>query len=194
MPLEVNGPLLQMKKIYIAALILTLGGLSEAAAQSSFIVRLEATAASEMIEALEQGTASKQGPYAALFDQVTAVQPVVRESEAGKNAALPFRAYTLSAPDSVQMARLLAAWAAQPGVAYTQRNHLYRLDGFESLVLCQASMCRSCHPDDQRKEGSPTLLDVSPSGIPHCVRDDTRYVLGSAHGVAGGQCCVHGKA
>ena len=139
MLLDVNGPLLQVKKtIYIAALILTCGLLSEAAAQSTFIVRLEATAASDLVEALEQGIASKQGPYAALFDQVTAVQPVVRESKAGKNAALPFRAYTLSTPDSVQMARLLAAWAAQPGVAYTQRNHLYRLDGFERLGVYES--------------------------------------------------------
>lgn len=132
MPLDVNGPLLQVKKnLYIAALILLLGSIPDAAAQSSFIVRLDASASSDLVEALASGTVSKQGSYATLFDQVFHVQPVLSESVAGKNGTLPFRAYTLTTSDSTQTARLLAAWTAQPGVAYAQRNHNYRLDGFE---------------------------------------------------------------
>ena len=130
---DLNGPLLQVKKkLYIAALILYLGWMPpEAAAQASFIVRLETSASSDLIEALELGTASKRGNYAVLFDQVSDVQAVEGELLAGKKAALPFRAFTLTTSDSVQSAALLAVWAAQPGVAYAQHNHQYRLDGFE---------------------------------------------------------------
>ena len=95
-----------------------------AVAQPSFIIRLQDDAPSNLITALDGDDAAKQGAYAALFQDVQAVQSLLA-------AQGPFRAYTLTAPDSATFISLQAGWAAQPGVAYVQPNHRYRLDALE---------------------------------------------------------------
>ncbi len=98
-----------------------------APAQSSLIIRLQDDAPAALVAALEEG-AGKQGAFGSLFNGVEAVQPLMPPSGPGKRQSAPFRAYTLIASDSTVLNALLATWAAQPGVAYAQPNHRYRLD------------------------------------------------------------------
>ena len=52
--------------------------------------------------------------------------------------------------------------------------------GVIAVVTRVDGKAQSCHPDDRREEGSPTLRNAQTGEIPpHCVRrDDTLYAFG----------------
>ena len=122
-------------KNLVATLILILAVMPlTAVAQPSFIVRLQEGAPPNLITALDGNAAAKQGGYASLFQEVQAVQAIVNNQGAGNRSDTPFLAYTLTVPDSATLASLQTVWAAQPGVAYVQPNHRYRLDALDTSI------------------------------------------------------------
>ncbi|MDX1547072.1 MAG: S8 family serine peptidase, partial [Rhodothermales bacterium] len=95
-------------------------------AQTSFIVRLADDAPAALAEAVAAGGAAKRGAFPALFDGVAGTNPVFAQRGGAKTT--PFPAYVLTVSDTTTLAARLAAWAAEPGVAYVQPNRRYTLD------------------------------------------------------------------
>lgn len=151
--------------LYIIALTLisSIVLVSEVAAQTSFIVRLQQGADARLIDALEGDAASKQGDYASLFEQVIIARPILPAPiTASKFTAPPFQAYTLVAPDSNIAATLRTTWAAQAGVAYVQDNHTYQLDRMgESLGVYEPTRLSGSVSDYLIGSPSSRLLDSS---------------------------------
>ncbi len=97
-------------------------------AQVELVVQLREDADPALHASLGEGGA-KRDAFPALFEGVTAVQPVFPIRPAGKRGDAFGRTYTLALPDSNTLNGLLARWQAQSGVSLAQPNHRYALDG-----------------------------------------------------------------
>ncbi len=104
-----------------------------AVAQPSFIVRLQDNVPPNLITALDGNEAAKGG-YDSLFQGIQATQVLGASQGAGNRSDNPFLAFTLTVTDSATLASQQVAWAAQPGVAYVQPNHRYRLDALDTSI------------------------------------------------------------